>query len=96
MKALALIAAGLFLTLSAGAQLPQPFQAKAEALKDFADKNVGRKAIQAGDRDGDGFLSKEEADSLTVLNLTPYRIDIFEVTIRRVVNKDDPNSIWYE
>ena len=50
MKALALIAAGLFLTLSAGAQLPQLF----------------------------------------------FPVRSGEVTIRRVVNKDDPNSIWYE
>lgn len=148
--AFALIGLGLLLGIRANAQDLH-----------FADKNVARKALKAGDRNGDGILSREEADSLTVLNLTPYRIDLFEVstyedlarfpnlkevwlgesslkevdlsrnpklevigiqspdlktltiavgctpkflfptrsgevTIRRVVNPDDPNSIWYQ
>lgn len=78
-KRIILIVMGLLATLGAWAQLPEPFQAKAEALEGFADKNVGRRAIMAGDLDKDGFLSKAEADSLTVLNLGSYRIDPFEV-----------------
>lgn len=148
--AFALICLGLFFGLSANAQDLH-----------FADPNVSRKALQAGDRNQDGRLSREEADSLEVLNLGSYRIDPFdvvsyqdlaqfpnlkkvflgesdveeidlskntklevisiqslklkrltiavgctprilfpprsgEVTIRRVVNPDDPNSIWFQ
>jgi hypothetical protein len=45
----------------------------------FVDKGVEKCALKSGDRNGDGVLSREEADALEVLNLTPYRIDIFEV-----------------
>ncbi|MBO4465926.1 MAG: hypothetical protein J5748_04545 [Bacteroidales bacterium] len=54
------------------------FNAFAQELK-FADPEVLRCALKAGDRNGDGVLSKVEADSLTVLNLTVYRSHIFEV-----------------
>ena len=54
------------------------FSAFAQTL-DFADPEVLRCALHSGDRDGDGVLSKAEADSLTVLNLTSYRIHMFEV-----------------
>lgn len=154
------VLAGLFTGPAASAQMPRPFEANPEALKDFADKNVGRRAIMSGDANQDGFLSKEEAEALTVLNLVCYRIDPFdvmtyedlakfpnlkevylgesdvteidlsknpkleligvqsetlkvltiavgsqpkilfppragEVTVRRVINPDDPNAIWY-
>ena len=45
----------------------------------FVDRGVEKCALKAGDRNGDGVLSREEADSLEVLNLTSYRIDMFEV-----------------
>ena len=45
----------------------------------FSDPEVLRCALKSGDIDGDGVLSKAEADSLTVLNLTVYRIHVFEV-----------------
>lgn len=45
----------------------------------FADPEVLRCALKSGDINEDGVLSKAEADSLTVLNLTVYRIHIFEV-----------------
>lgn len=45
----------------------------------FVDKGVEKCALKSGDRDGNGVLSREEADALEVLNLTPYRIDMFEV-----------------
>lgn len=47
--------------------------------QDFKDPNVARRALKAGDQNGDGILSKTEADSLQVLNLGSYRIDPFEV-----------------
>ena len=50
----------------------------AQELK-FSDPEVLRCALKSGDINGDGVLSKAEADSLTVLNLTVYRIHIFEV-----------------
>ena len=156
-----LIVAGLVFGLQAAwGQLPPVREVSPEALKSFADKNVGRRAILTGDRDKDGFLSKAEADSLQVLNLASYRIDPFdvltyedlvrfpnlkrvdlgesnlkevdlskngkleevnihsdslqvlilsvgctpkitypvhsgEIIVRRVVNPDDPNAIWY-
>lgn len=80
LSVLGLLVAGLFSAPSAGAQMPKPFVANPEALKDFADENVGRRAIMAGDLNQDGFLSKEEAEALTVLNLGSYRIDPFDVT----------------
>lgn len=45
----------------------------------FVDKGVEKCALKSGDRNGDGVLSHAEADALEVLNLTPYRIDMFEV-----------------
>ena len=50
----------------------------AQELK-FSDPEVLRCALNSGDINGDGILSKAEADSLTVLNLTVYRIQVFEV-----------------
>lgn len=160
-KLFTLFAAGALFATGAFAQLPTPFQVEPDAVKDFADKNVGRKAIQGGDRNQDGYLSQEEMDSLEVLNLGSYRIDPFdvvsyedlakfpnlkkvylgesdlaevdlsrnpkleviaiqspnlktvviavgskpqfyfptqsgEIVVRRVVNPDDPNAIWYQ
>ena len=54
------------------------FGAFAQTLK-FADEEVLRCALHSGDRNGDGILTKAEADSLTVLNLTSYRIHMFQV-----------------
>ncbi|MBP5571121.1 MAG: hypothetical protein J6X39_00390 [Bacteroidales bacterium] len=54
------------------------FGAFAQTLK-FADEEVLRCALHSGDRNGDGVLTKAEADSLTVLNLTSYRIHMFQV-----------------
>lgn len=45
----------------------------------FADSNVERRALIKGDLDGNGRISKAEADSLKSLNLTLYRTDMFEV-----------------
>lgn len=70
MKHLFLIAllAYAFFALSAGAQ-----------NLTFADPNVERRALLNGDTDGDGHISRAEADSLKSLNLTQYRTDMFEV-----------------
>ena len=78
--------AALFLTFAFGAY--------AQELK-FADPEVLRCALKAGDRNGDGVLSKVEADSLTVLNLTVYRSHIFEVTTYEDLQKF-PNlkKVW--
>ncbi len=84
-KLFTLFAAGALFATGAFAQLPTPFQVEPDAVKDFADKNVGRKAIQGGDRNQDGYLSREEMDSLEVLNLGSYLTD-----------PDDPNAIWYQ
>ena len=45
----------------------------------FADSNIERRALLKGDTDGDGHISRAEADSLKSLNLTQYRTDMFEV-----------------
>ncbi len=52
--------------------------AEAQTLT-FADSNVERRALLKGDTDGDGRISKLEADSLKSLNLTQYRTDMFVV-----------------
>ena len=54
------------------------FRASAQTLA-FADPNVERRALLNGDSDGDGRISRAEADSLKSLNLTQYRTDMFEV-----------------
>lgn len=54
------------------------FSAGAQVLT-FADTNIERRALLNGDIDGDGHISKVEADSLKSLNLTQYRTDMFEV-----------------
>lgn len=45
----------------------------------FADPHVESRALLNADLDGDGHISKVEADSLKSLNLTQYRTDMFEV-----------------
>ncbi|MDO4971515.1 MAG: hypothetical protein Q4E41_05395 [Bacteroidales bacterium] len=55
------------------------FKAGAQTLT-FADHNVERRALINGDIDGDGHISRAEADSLKSLNLTQYRTDMFEVS----------------
>ena len=55
------------------------FKAGAQTLS-FADRNIERRALLNGDTDGDGRISRAEADSLKSLNLTQYRTDMFEVT----------------
>lgn len=55
------------------------FRANAQTLT-FADRNVERRALLNGDTDGDGFISRAEADSLKSLNLSQYRTDMFEVS----------------
>lgn len=78
--------ATLFLTFAFGAY--------AQELK-FSDPEVLRCALKSGDINGDGVLSKAEADSLTVLNLTVYRIHIFEVNTYEDLKKF-PNlrKVW--
>ena len=66
-----LVFLGIFLTWRANAQIPPVV---------FQDQEVGRCALNAADKNQDGILSKEEAEALTELNLTSYRIHMFEVT----------------
>lgn len=67
----------IFLILTACAIFT--FKAGAQTLT-FADHNVERRALINGDIDGDGHISRAEADSLKSLNLTQYRTDMFEVS----------------
>jgi len=61
----------------------------------FVDKGVEKCALKAGDRNQDGILSREEADSLEELNLTPYRIDIFEVkSYEDLKNFPNLKKVW--
>lgn len=55
------------------------FKAGAQSLT-FADRNIERRALLKGDTDGDGHISRVEADSIKTLNLTQYRTDMFEVS----------------
>lgn len=55
------------------------FKAGAQSLT-FADRNIERRALLKGDTDGDGNISRVEADSVKSLNLTQYRTDMFEVS----------------
>ncbi len=54
------------------------FSAKAQTTT-FIDKHVEQCALRTGDTDGDGHISKAEADSLKLLNLTSYRTHMFRV-----------------
>lgn len=54
------------------------FKAGAQSLT-FADRNIERRALLKGDTDGDGHISRVEADSVKSLILTQYRTDMFEV-----------------
>ena len=54
------------------------FSAGAQTIT-FADPEVGLCALRNGDIDGDGVMSKAEADSLKSLNLTSYRTHMFQV-----------------
>ncbi|MBO4871241.1 MAG: hypothetical protein J5565_04585 [Muribaculaceae bacterium] len=67
----------IFLILTACAIFT--FKAKAQTLT-FVDHNVERRALLNGDTDGDGHISRAEADSIKSLNLTQYRTDMFEVS----------------
>lgn len=55
------------------------FKAGAQSLT-FADRNIERRALLKGDTDGDGHISRVEADSVKSLILTQYRTDMFEVS----------------
>lgn len=55
------------------------FKAGAQSLT-FADHNIERRALLKGDTDGDGHISRVEADSVKSLILTQYRTDMFEVS----------------
>ncbi|MBQ9410715.1 MAG: hypothetical protein IJU21_03805 [Bacteroidales bacterium] len=81
-----LITLGIFLTWRVNAQTPQV---------QFQDPEVGRCSLKAGDRNGDGVLTREEADSLTELNLTAYRIHMFEVkTYDDLQNFPHLRKVW--
>lgn len=81
-----LISLGIFLTWRANAQNPPVM---------FQDPEVGRCSLKAGDRNGDGVLTREEADSLTELNLTAYRIHMFEVkTYDDLQNFPHLRKVW--
>ena len=64
----------LALTVLAGG-----FCANAQSQDKWADEEVLRCALKSADANQDGVLSAEEADALTVLNLTVYRIHVFTV-----------------
>ena len=53
--------------------------ANAQSQDKWADEEVLRCALKSADANQDGVLSAEEADALTVLNLTVYRIHVFTV-----------------
>ena len=55
------------------------FKAGAQSLT-FADRNIERRALLKGDTNGDGHISRVEADSVKSLILTQYRTDMFEVS----------------
>lgn len=55
------------------------FKAGAQSLT-FVDRNIERRALLKGDTDGDGHISRVEADSVKSLILTQYRTDMFEVS----------------
>lgn len=55
------------------------FKAGAQSLT-FADRNIERRALLKCDTDGDGHISRVEADSVKSLILTQYRTDMFEVS----------------
>lgn len=70
------------------------FRAGAQTIT-FADHNIERRALLNGDTDGDGLISRAEADSLKSLNLTQYRTDMFEVkTYEDLVLFPNLEKLW--
>ena len=65
--------------LLALAVLAGGFCANAQSADKWADGEVLLCALKSADANQDGVLSAEEANALTVLNLTVYRIHVFTV-----------------
>lgn len=55
-------------------------KAQDDAALSFKDSRVQQRALAAGDANQDGILSKAEADSIKILNMMAYRIDMFQVS----------------
>lgn len=55
-------------------------RAQDDTALQFKDKRVQERAIKAGDANRDGILTKAEADSIKILNMMAYRIDMFQVS----------------
>lgn len=55
-------------------------KAQDDAALSFKDRRVQQRALAAGDANQDGILSKAEADSIKILNMMAYRIDMFQVS----------------
>lgn len=69
-----------FLTIAILALTATSLKAQNDTALQFKDKRVQERAIKAGDANRDGILTKAEADSIKILNMMAYRIDMFQVS----------------
>lgn len=69
-----------FLIIAILALTATSLRAQDDTALQFKDKRVQERAIKAGDANRDGILTKAEADSIKILNMMAYRIDMFQVS----------------
>lgn len=69
-----------FLIIAILALTATSLKAQNDTALQFKDKRVQERAIKAGDANRDGILTKAEADSIKILNMMAYRIDMFQVS----------------
>lgn len=69
-----------FLIIAILAMTATSLRAQDDTALQFKDKRVQERAIKAGDANRDGILTKAEADSIKILNMMAYRIDMFQVS----------------
>lgn len=69
-----------FLIIAILALTATSLRAQDDTALQFKDKRVQERAIKAGDANRDGILTRAEADSIKILNMMAYRIDMFQVS----------------
>lgn len=69
-----------FLIIAILALTATSLRAQDDTALQFKDKRVQERAIKSGDANRDGILTKAEADSIKILNMMAYRIDMFQVS----------------
>lgn len=94
-KLFTLFAAGALFATGAFAQLPTPFQVEPDAVKDLAEVDLSRNPKLE-------VIAIQSPNLKTVVIAVGSKPQFYfptqsgEIVVRRVVNPDDPNAIWYQ